>query len=324
MTPPEQGGAVAMLGLDNHAFVSIVGTRAGTNVKVTVTAATAPGGGVPALKPGESYDAVLDEGDVLQLETSGPGTLSGTEIVSDKAVVVESGNVCASLGVGRSDCDQVVEAMYPVGTWGKDFVFLDLRMPERGASTDIWGIIVASEDGTAISFDAPRALDGLPTAPIMLDKGQVYELTVHDPLAAFGDPKRAHFTMSATKPITVEALMGMQEGGAIVVPVDQFLDDYLFSAHPWFSGYLLATRKAGTPVTLDGALMDDKLFTPAGGGFEVSYLELPRCETDITRCGHRLTGAKVGVSVTANGGVCNYCYAGGAGAACVNATAGCL
>src|SRR5438045_8152481 len=45
---------------------------------------------------------------------------------------------------------------------------------------------------------------------------------------------------------------------------------------------------------------------------------MARCETNPTACGHRVSGAKVGVTMTANGGVCNYCYAGGAGAHCVN------
>src|SRR5262249_40992050 len=119
------------------------------------------------------------------------------------------------------------------------------------------------------------------------------------------------------------SFMGDQEGGAVVIPVDQFLDDYLVSAHPGFTGYLMVTRTIGAPVTLDGATMPDAVFTPAGGGFEISYVAMPRCDVDLTSCGHRVVGTKIGVTLTANGGVCNYCYAGGAGAACVNRTAGC-
>jgi hypothetical protein len=80
----------------------------------------------------------------------------------------------------------------------------------------------------------------------------------------------------------------------------------------------MVTRKAGTPVTLDGAAMPDTVFTPAGSGFEVSFVAMPRCESDVTKCGHHVAGAKVGTTVTANGGVCNYAYAGGAGVGCIN------
>ncbi len=52
-------------------------------------------------------------------------------------------------------------------------------------------------------------------------------------------------------------------------------------------------------------------------------MALPHCEANLSDCAHKIEGAKVGVTLTANGGTCNYCYAGGAGARCVNKTAGC-
>ena len=154
----------------------------------------------------------------------------------------------------------------------------------------------------------------------MLDKGKFFHLEINDALTT---TNRNHFAMHADKPVQVESFMGDEEGAAIVVPVDQFLDDYLVSAHPWFTGYLMVTRPQGTPVTLDGAPMLDSVFSPGGAGFEVSFVAMKRCETAIRECGHRIVGAKVGVTMTASGGVCNYCYAGGAGARCVNKTAGC-
>jgi len=85
----------------------------------------------------------------------------------------------------------------------------------------------------------------------------------------------------------------------------------------------MVTRMEGTPVTLDDMPMADSLFKPAGAGFEVAFVAMPRCESMLSQCGHRVVGTKVGVTLTANGGICNYCYAGGAGARCVNKTAGC-
>lgn len=304
----------------DNAYVSIVAVRNMTTVELTVSGKTVAGAGLPPLSPGETYTAVLNEGEVLQVETVAAGEdLAGSQIRSDRPVAVYAGNVCGRLVDGGYDCDHIVEAMYPVTAWGKSFVFLDMRIPPSIPSKSIVGRMVASEDSTNVMFDAPRVLPGLPSAKT-LSRGQVFTFQVTDSVFT----GRAHFAVHADKPIALESFMGAQEGAAIVVPVEQFLDNYLLSAHPWFSGFLMVTRSAGTPVTLDGMPMPDSVFTPAGSGFEVSFVGLPNCTTDITQCDHRVAGSRVGVTVTANGGVCNYCYSGGAGAACVNRTAGCL
>jgi IgGFc binding protein len=212
--------------------------------------------------------------------------------------------------------------MYPVSGWGRQFVFPDMRIPNGSQSDSIWGIVVASEDATMITFESPRPLPGLPTGPVLLDSGRALALEIHEPIAT-GSTTRSHFTLMASKPVEVESFMGKETGGAVVIPVDQFLDGYLLSVHPWFTGYLMVTRAAGAPVTLDGAPIPDSAFVSAGGGFEISSIKMPRCDYDTSRCGHRVGGKKIGVTVTADGTGCNYCYAGGAGAACINLTAQC-
>jgi len=318
ITPPERGASNRSLSPKepDRAFVSVVGVTDTTRVRITVKGKTLAGGGVPALAAGDTHEVTIDEGTVFQVETAGKGNdLSGSEILSDKPVAVYAGVTCGGLDPNAlGDCDHIEEAMYPVSAWGKSFVFLDMRIPNFDPSNAIWGRIVAAEDGTEITFDAPRALTGLPGAPVTLNRGQVYPLTITGPVAN----GRSHFSLTASKPIEVMSFMGKQEGGAVMIPVNQFLDDYLISAHPWFTGFLMVTRKAGTPVTLDGTPMAATLFTPAGAGFEVSFVGLPRCEQNLAACAHRVKGAGVGVTLTANGGVCNYCYAGGAGTRCIN------
>jgi hypothetical protein len=305
----------------------VVGVRDDTKVTITSKGKVGKGGTVDAMDVDETREFFVSQGEILQIETLGKDDdLTGSEITSDKPVAVFAGNTCGGFDPTRktpyTDCDHIEEQMYPVNQWGRTFTVLDLRMPQMQPSNDIWVRIVASEDDTQLTFDSPRALPGLPT-DAMLNKGEFIHITINDPMSGFMDSKRAHFQLESTKPVQVESFMGTQEGGAVMVPVDQFLDEYLISAHPWFTGHLLVTRSEGEPVTLDGMPMADSLFTPAGGGYEVSFIGLTRCDTMPSGCGHHVEGKKIGVTLTANGGACNYCYAGGAGARCVNKTAGC-
>lgn len=169
--------------------------------------------------------------------------------------------------------------------------------------------------GTTLSG---RALPRLPSE-IALDRGGVGSIEIASPLGE----GPAHFTINASKPLMVEAFAGTQESGAIVLPVDQFIDDYRPGVPPWFSGYLMVTRAAATPVTLDGAPVPDAVFSPAGGGFEVSMIGLKRCDGFPSECGHAVLGAKIGMTITASGGLDNIAYVAGGGLRCINKTAGC-
>src|SRR5690606_1825666 len=55
--------------IDLRAFLTIVGTRDGTRVRVVPTARVLPGGPVPETQPGEPIELTLDAFDVLNLET---------------------------------------------------------------------------------------------------------------------------------------------------------------------------------------------------------------------------------------------------------------
>ena len=325
ITPPDQGAASfshATFGPD-HGFISVVGAKNNTKVTITVKGAVMTGGPIGAMAAGETSSFIINEGEVVQLETQGKGDdFSGSEIISDQPVVVYAGSVCGSfdpMRIAYRACDHIVETMYPTRSWGKNFVFLDMRMPEHLPSKSIWGRIVASENDTTVNFDSPRTLPGLPSATI-LKRGEVLALEITDSLASGG---RAHFSILADKPIEVGAFIGDDEGGAIIAPTDQFLDDYLISTHPWFTGYIMITRKVGTPVTLNGLPVPDSVFAPGGNGYEVSYIPTKRCEGLLNECAHRVVGSNIGVAVTANGGSCNYCYVGGTAVKCVNKFTGC-
>lgn len=327
ITPPDRGlyGPGDPTNGPDHSFIDVVGVKNNTKVTVTVRGKVAAGGSVMAMDKDELRGFIINEGEVLQLETPGAGNdLTGSEITADKPVVVYAGNTCGGFDPNRkmftiNGCDHILETMYPTKTWGKNFVFLDMRMPLHNPSKAIWGRIVAAEDATTLTFDAPRMLTGLPPTTT-LNKGEWLAVEIKEELAP---GKRGHFSIIADKPIAVASFMGDQEGGAMVVPTDQFMDDYLISTHPWFTGYMMITRKLDVPVMIDGLKLPPSAFSPGGNGYEVSFVAAEHCEENLKKCAHRVTGAEIGVTVTANGGVCNYCYVGGAAVRCVNKATGC-
>ncbi|XP_076085689.1 IgGFc-binding protein-like [Mytilus galloprovincialis] len=81
------------------------------------------------------------------LEISSVADLTGSHILSDKAVGVLSGNKKAVVGNAGKSRDHLVEMLLPVSSWGKKFVTIPI--PERHAG-DIFRFL-GSEDNTQIT-----------------------------------------------------------------------------------------------------------------------------------------------------------------------------
>ncbi len=93
------------------------------NTKVTFilggTMVTETKGG---LKPGESEQFTLYQGDVLVIPSSGNmADLSGSKIISTKPVAVVSGNRCALIPEAESNCDYLVQMELPTQVWGTEY-----------------------------------------------------------------------------------------------------------------------------------------------------------------------------------------------------------
>ena len=79
--------------IDLRSFLSISATRDGTRLRITSTAATAPGAVFPQLIPGEAFEITIDAYDVLNLETDDfNADFSGTLVESTEPIVAFSGS----------------------------------------------------------------------------------------------------------------------------------------------------------------------------------------------------------------------------------------
>ena len=177
--------------------------------------------------------------------------------------------------------------------------------------------IYASEDDTTITFEAPVPVTGLPASPLVLDAGEHVEFFAGGPPAAPGD-----FYVEADKPIALFDYMtgwehlGTQIGDPAMlqlVPTEQFLERYVVLVpDQWTWDFLVITRPEGASVELDGSPVDDGLFVPSAGGWEVARLQV---EDGI----HQLIGsAGFSVAVVGYDMADSYAYMGGAGTGLIN------
>jgi hypothetical protein len=289
--------------------MNVVATQDGTEVKVTLPAGASANAGtdVPAMTGGVEYVFDMNEADVLQLNS--PNDLSGTYVEADKDVAVFGGHTCAFVPTGVTFCDHLEHQLFPMTTWGQEFVAA--RSVSRTISgtpeSDYWRVI-AAEDGTYIETEPPiSGLDG-----ITLGAGEWVEVSSPE-----------SFSISAGAPIMVAqyltgsqvtSYLGLDDPGgdpamALLPPYEQFMSSYVFLApEKYIEDYLVITHPAGLEVDLDGSSIGSN---PDCVTFAFdSTWEITQCLiADFT---HTIDAAEgVGITVWGYGGRVSYGYTGG-------------
>jgi hypothetical protein len=286
--------------------INIIGTEDGATVEVTPTATVNAGGSVPSIAAGTTHTFALETADVVQLESS--GDLTGTYIESDKKVAVFGGNTCAYVPAAVSYCDHLEHQMFPVTTWGQEFVAARtvIRTSAGEPENDYWRVM-ASEDDTYIETEpSVTGLDGT-----LLAAGQVVEVGVN-----------YSFTVSATAPIMVGQFLtghmatdvpfegaGGDPAFALLPPHEQYMTNYVFLApEKYIEDYVVITHPTGLTVELDD--------TPVTSNPDC-ITEAFSSEWEIARClipdfTHTIDATEgVGISVWGYGGRVSYGYTGG-------------
>jgi len=290
--------------------VIIVATEDGTHVTFQVSTRASLGlvGGAPPRDPGGSFDLTLQDGDVYQVFSIAEGDdLTGSLITADQPVVVFSGNISTAYGraaPGINTPDMAHEQLLPETSWGTRFVAAALPPQAQvcdsvlgGPGSSLWRI-VAARDGTALSFDAPFGVTGLPPPgqPVILAAGDVYETVVGG----------GSFVVNATGPVQVMQGMDCEPTLSSAVNATMpFLSDLRFAVLPNFDQLVAIVRPTGATVMLDEVVLDDSRFTSAGTGFEVAQVLLPVCSSVDRVCTHHLAG-EFGMTLRGMDVVCSY------------------
>ena len=239
---------------------------------------------------------MLGDGDVFQASSAGDtDDLSGSEIWAGRPVAVFSGNVSTAYGVvgasGINSPDMAHEQIPPVGSWSYRYVAASLPPQANTCDTllgtpgaSVWRMVASAEGITTVDFSGGPGVVGLPTQ-MRLETGVAQELVV-----AGGD-----FTVRASGPLLLAQGIDCEPTLALAVSADVWLSDLSFAVLPNFDQLVAVARPRGAPVMLDGLLIDDSRFVPAGGDQVMGYHEVARiplatCPARELVCTHRLTG----------------------------------
>lgn len=236
----------------------VVATDSNTVVEITPKALTV--GGKP---PGVPFTVTLHKGEVYQVQST-LVDLTGSfvrSVSNCKPIAVFSGNRCAQVPAGVDWCDHIVEQLYPMKTWGKNYFTVPLIT--RGGDTYR---IMAAQDMTTFTING-----GASQTLLMAGDFIQYQST---------DPSY----IQADKPVSVAQF---SNGGSydnatgdpfllMVVPEEQTLKKITFNSIPGnnvnhYLNVVMKTADKGT-FTVNGTNVS-ALFKPFPFKPEYSYLQ---------------------------------------------------
>jgi hypothetical protein len=315
-------------------YFSVVGAEEkGVNVTVQVKSfvEASVDGQVTALAPGDTADFFLDRGAVLQVVSQAPtacvgGTgdmftdkitgqlvqlqnycmvgpeydLTGSEVHADGKVAVFSGHNCSFVPYGRWACDHQEEAIFPLQTWGKEYVVAATE-PLRSEPNIVR--IVSGADENVIHFEPALMPD------VTLDRGQSLEFeTTKD------------FRVTGSKALLVaQFLVGQDYSGlenampmalgdpslSLAVPTEQFRRSYsVLAPSTYILNYINVIAHDGDEVMLDGKPVTGFRAVP-GTGMSTARVEVMGGRHDLNSMGY------FGIVSYGFGTYTSYMYPGG-------------
>ena len=227
-----------------RAFLTIVGTREETQIRVTTKTAVVGGGPVTETPAGGVIEATLGAFDVLNLETGDfNADFTGSVIEASQPIAVFSGSEASDapwfnkLSERRCCADHLEDQLDPIRTAGKHFAIP--HTPSRTSAVvaagadvgivpepDYIRFIATTTKGATIKTTLP-APDDLITLNYF---GAWQEITVYgDFMAESTDPVMVSQVMSTQDAAGVKrGLPGGDPSLVIMPPVEQFRPDYVF------------------------------------------------------------------------------------------------
>ncbi|MEM7103964.1 MAG: gliding motility-associated C-terminal domain-containing protein [Bacteroidota bacterium] len=306
---------VTRQGVNHPSEFLIVGVNDETTINITVSDQTQGG-----TSPGSTISILLDEGETYQVQAfnGNGGDLTGSSITGDKDFAVFSGNSWTEVPTGCGARDNLLEQMYPVATWGKQFI----TVPNASVSFDVFRIL-ASEDDTEVEVNSGTV------QTFNLDAGQFAEYQLSDPafITSNNSILIAQFTVGSFCSGHVYGDPSM----VILNSIEQTRDTVtLFNSgfENIFENYIKIIMASNDfPfVSFDGQPLSDlSAPTPIGTNGEFSFVQLA-----VSQGAHTIVSEGCGIIASAYGygDVESYAYSGGASFNTINANpipeGGCL
>ncbi|MEP7235952.1 MAG: IgGFc-binding protein, partial [Ignavibacteriota bacterium] len=252
--------------------MTVVATEDNTIVTSTPTSNTKGGrlGGV-------SFNVTLQQGEVYQMQGaiagSFNGDLTGTLVTSTKPIAFFTGHICAQVPQKVNFCDQLLEEVPPLNTWGKQFLVGKLN------GKDWFTIrVVANEDSTRVFVNGSFVK--------ILGPGEFYE----------ADELRENVLVSSDKPILVGEIATSSDADSVkigdpflmlITPTEQFLSSYRFATPvrgTWKNFVnIVVPQNSIESLRLNSKAISPQSFSPLGiTRYAIAQIEIPYGSHTIT------------------------------------------
>ena len=313
----------------DRSYVTVVGTRPNTEVKVQPSWRIKGNPPVAATLAGGLITATIGPFDVLNLETDDAtfqddaktmADLSGTVVQANQPVAVFSGVETTSAPGGVVDIpkfggwqdgdtcclDHLEDQMFPMEAVGKNYVIP--RSPVRSTSgyrePDVIRFVGVAEDAV-VTTNLPAPYDTFTIKP-----GEVKTTWTQD-----------NFVATSDKPVMIGQILisnqyvdGPYIGDpslTVMPPVEQFRKEYvILQPTGWDKSYIVIASPVGSSITLDNNSTASCTTEPAGTVEGLTY-EARRCQ--LSPGVHRLSGDQAfGIVAYGYGSAGSYAFAGGA------------
>lgn len=283
---------------------------------VTITVNETTRGGRSA---NTTFDVTLNAGEAYQVQANDASSdFTGSYVSGDKDFALFAGNSWTEVPQGCSARDNLVEQMYPISTWGKQFV----TVPNANLSYDVFRIL-AAQDNTMVE------VHGSSVNTYTLNAGEFVEY----------QKSEATYINASHSVLVAQYMVGQNCNGhflgdpslVLLNSIEQTRDTvtlYNSSFENITENYINITMAASDieSVTIDGiSVMDNYNVQTIGLADEFAYARIP-----VAAGAHTIISAGCGVSATAYGygNVESYAYGGGASFKDINANpipeGGCL
>lgn len=255
--------------IDLRAFLTIVGTRANTKVKVETRAGIIGGGPVPTTAKGGVVEHVLGPFDVLNLETDDfNADFTGSVVWADQPVVVFAGNEASdapffdNLSKRRCCADHLEEQLDPIRTAGTRFVATisanrSEMVAKAGASIGVvaqpeyFRVIAVTEAGAEVT----TTLGGAQAQLSLKGRGAYADIA-----------STQEFMLESNAPVMFQSVSASQDDGGvprglpggdpssiIIPPVQQFRKSYVFLTPDKYNfDFVRVVAPPAASVVLDG------------------------------------------------------------------------
>ncbi|MFH2010434.1 MAG: IgGFc-binding protein [bacterium] len=226
--------------------LDIVAFEDNTQVTILPKVAIEGGGGVLGSPANQPVVYSLNAGQYIQISQT--AELTGSPIQADKPIGVWGAASCLNVPASAYACDSAHQQIPPVRALGHRYAGVRYRNRQAamGEETPPWRL-VGAVDGTVLTW-APSNPAGAPTA---LNQGDLVEFNAAGPFVVE--------SQDASHPFYVAQYMtgGDQFNGegdpefVNVVPMDQYLNRYIFFTDPTYSETSLVVVRTRSPATND-------------------------------------------------------------------------